>query len=68
MLLPIASIDRLIRKAGAYRVSKEAAEELASHLEEIAIEIGREAVKMSEHAGRKTVRADDIKLAQKRVG
>jgi histone H3/H4 len=67
MLLPLASIDRLIRKAGAYRVSKEAAAELGSHLEEIAIEVAREAIILSEHAGRKTVRADDIKLAQKRM-
>ena len=67
MLLPIASVDRLIRKAGAYRVSKEAAAELGSYLEEIATEVAREAITLSEHAGRKTVRSEDIKLAQKRL-
>ena len=67
MPLPTASIDKLIRKAGAYRVSQGAAEELASYLEEIAIEVGREAITLAEHAGRKTVKAEDIKLAQNRL-
>jgi histone H3/H4 len=68
MPLPTASVDKLIRKAGAYRVSPGAAEELASYLEEIAIEVGREAITLAEHAGRKTVKAEDIKLAQNRLG
>jgi histone H3/H4 len=67
MPLPTASVDKLIRKAGAYRVSQGAAQELASYLEEIAIEVAREAVTLSEHAGRKTVKAEDIKLAQNRL-
>lgn len=41
MPLPLASVDKLIRKAGAHRVSEGAAEILARHLEEIAIEITR---------------------------
>ncbi len=67
MLLPLASVEKLIRKAGAYRVSKGAAKELASYLEDVAIEIAREAIILSEHAGRKTVKVEDIKLAQKRT-
>jgi histone H3/H4 len=67
MILPTASVDKLIRKAGAYRVSQGAAEELASYLEEIAIEFGREAVTLAEHAGRKTVKAEDIALARNRL-
>jgi len=39
--------------------------ELASHLEDVAVEIAREALILSEHAGRKTVKVEDIKLAQK---
>lgn len=68
MPLPLASVDKLIRKGGAYRVSQGAAKELALHLEEIAIEVAREAITLAEHAGRKTVKAEDIKLAQKRIG
>lgn len=67
MPLPLASVEKLIRKAGAYRVSKGAAKELASYLEDVAVEIAREAIILSEHAGRKTVKAEDLKLAQKRT-
>jgi histone H3/H4 len=65
MVLPLASVDRLIRKAGAHRVSEDAARELASHLEAHATEIVREAIRLAEHANRKTVKAEDIKLALK---
>lgn len=67
MPLPLASVDKLIRKAGAHRVSEGAAKELALHLEETAIEVAREAITLANHAGRKTVKAEDIALAQKRI-
>lgn len=67
MILPLASVDKLIRKAGAHRVSEGAAKELAAHLEETAIMVAREAITLAEHAGRRTVRADDVNLAKKRI-
>lgn len=63
--LPIAAVDRIIRKAGARRVSESAAKELAEVLEERALEIASEASEYAEHAGRKTVRDSDIRLAAK---
>ncbi|GAB6102547.1 MULTISPECIES: archaeal histone HpkA [Thermococcus] len=63
--LPIAPIDRLIRKAGAERVSEEAAKVLAEYLEEYAIELAKKSTEYARHAGRKTVKAEDIKLAIK---
>ncbi len=67
MPLPLSSVEKLIRKAGAQRVSKGAAKELASYLNDVATEIAREAITLSEHAGRKTVKAEDIKLSRKRL-
>lgn len=61
--LQLAPIHRLIKKAGAARVSEGAAEELRRTLEELALKIGREASKFAAHAGRKTIRAEDIRLA-----
>ncbi|MGD2250842.1 MAG: NFYB/HAP3 family transcription factor subunit [Candidatus Methanofastidiosia archaeon] len=67
MELPLASVDKLIRKAGAHRVSEDAARELSMHLEKTAIKVAHEAITLAEHAGRKTVKAEDIELSKKRV-
>jgi histone H3/H4 len=61
--LPIAACDRIIRKATGLRVGNDAAVALAEYLEEIGAEISREAGILAKHAGRKTVKASDIKLA-----
>lgn len=63
--LSIAACERLLKKGGAERVSKDAAEELANVLEELAVEIGKQAATMANHAKRKTLKAEDIKLASK---
>jgi len=61
--LPIAPIDRLMRNAGAARVSEDASKIMAEALEEYATTIARKATEVARHAGRKTVKAEDIKLA-----
>lgn len=63
-MLSRSAIIKLLKKAGAERVSPEAAKELSEYLEEIAIKISIKAVKLANHAGRKTVKAEDIKLAK----
>jgi histone H3/H4 len=66
--LGVSAMYRILKKAGADRVSDESAEELRRVLEDIAIEIAKNAIEMSKHAGRKTVKAEDVKLASKTSG
>lgn len=63
--LPIAPVKRLLKNAGATRISDEAAIKLAEVLEEIGEDVSRSATKLAKHAGRKTVKAEDIELAAK---
>ena len=61
--LPIAPVERIIKGAGAERVSGRAAMALAEVLEEHGTEIATRAIKLARHAGRKTVTGQDIALA-----
>ncbi|MCF7872490.1 histone family protein [Candidatus Woesearchaeota archaeon] len=63
--IPLAAMERLLKHAGAHRVSEEAKSALKQALEEYAQKIGEGATKYSAHAGRKTVKAEDIILATK---
>ncbi len=66
--IPIAACDRIIRKANSQdelRVGVDAAAELAEVLEEIGRDVSAEAGKLAQHAGRKTVKAKDIKMVTK---
>ena len=63
--LGLSAMYRILKKSGAERVSNESANELRRAIEEIAEAIAKNAVDMSNHAGRKTVKADDVKLASK---
>lgn len=63
--LPIAPMKRFLKNAGAARVSDDAAIELVNVLEDIGEDIARDATKLAKHAGRKTIKAEDIQLAYK---
>lgn len=65
--LPLASVERIMRKAGAERVCMDAIVTMSDVLEDICIDISKESVKLAKHAGRKTIKKEDIKLAVKRV-
>ena len=58
-----AAVERIMKKAGAVRISADATETLAILMEEYGIFLAKEAKKMSDHAGRKTLRGSDIQMA-----
>ena len=63
--LGLSAMYRILKKSGAERVSDESAIELRRVIEEIAEAIAKNAVEDANHAGRKTVKAEDVKLASK---
>ena len=64
-LLPLAAMEKILKQAGAERVSDKAKAALKTVVEEEAEKIAVQAVKFAAHAGRKTVKAGDVKLAAK---
>lgn len=63
--LGLSAMYRILKKAGAERVSDESADELRRTVEDIAQAIAKNAVEMARHAGRKTVKGEDVRLASK---
>ncbi|MGB2729115.1 MAG: histone family protein [Halobacteriota archaeon] len=58
--LPIAPITKIIRNAGAERVSEDASQALVKELERYGEKVASKAVSLAKHAKRKTVKAEDI--------
>lgn len=66
-ILPRAPFERFLKQAGAKRVSQEALEEFANVMEEKLTKIASEAAILAKHAGRKTIIAEDIRMAKKKA-
>jgi len=64
-LLSLSAMEKIMKAAGAYRVGEDAKEALRSSLEEIGERISKEANDFSKHAGRSTIKAEDIRLASR---
>ena len=64
-VIPVAPVERLIRKTNASRVSNSAAKELGLMLEDMGLEIALRAADLAKHANRTTIRDSDIRLAYK---
>jgi len=59
----VMGMAKLIRKAAKVRVSRSAALELSAVLEEYAVRISSEALKLAQHRGAKTVGESDVRAA-----
>jgi DNA-binding protein len=64
-ILPKAPIARLMKEAGAKRVSDDCLEEMSNSLQSYAEKICIQAIKIANNSRRKTVIDTDIKLAMK---
>ena len=65
--IPKAPVARIIKEYGAERVSEDAKVALADYLDEVARNVAKEANAVAKIAKRKTVKAEDIKLAIKNL-
>ena len=65
-LIPLAAMEKIMKLAGAERVSDKAKEALKAAIEDIANDISQRAIKLAHHAGRKTIKDGDVKLAAKK--
>ncbi len=63
-ILPLAPVARIIKELGkAERVGEDATGALREELERYGEKVSLEAAKLTVHAKRKTVKAEDIRLA-----
>ena len=61
-----ARVEKLIRNAGAQRVSAEAIETMNEIVTNYGNNLAKYAVEIARHSGRKTVKESDVKLASER--
>lgn len=63
--LPKAPVARLMKRTGASRISGDAIYKMSEAMEDYGLELATKAKDYAHHAGRKTIKAEDIKLALK---
>ena len=61
----MAAMEKILKHAGAARVSADAKEALRSVLEDLGKHVAGKANQIAKHAGRTTIKAEDIKLSIK---
>jgi histone H3/H4 len=62
-----ARVEKLLKNAGAQRVSADAIDKMNEILSDWGKNIAKYAVEIARHSGRKTVKENDIKLASQRA-
>jgi len=63
--LPLATLDRILKNAGAERTSEDGLKAFREAVEEYAEALAEASAALARHAKRKTVMEEDIKLALK---
>jgi histone H3/H4 len=63
--LPIAAVIRIAKKNGAERVGSDAAAAILAKTEIYIANLTKEANRLAQHAGRKTIKEEDVDLAVK---
>lgn len=63
--LPIAAVARVAKKSGAERIGSDASALLVQKTEEYIAKLVKDANKLASHAGRKTLKEEDIEMASK---
>lgn len=63
MEIPRAPLERVMRNAGAERLTEDAVERLREAVQELADEIGEDAITIAEKDGRGTIMIEDVKHA-----
>ena len=64
-MLPISPFERIAKKTGIKRISKDAVEELRDCIDELGLDIAEKSVKISRHANRRTVKLKDVRFVTK---
>jgi histone H3/H4 len=63
-MIPLSAVRRLMKEAEVERSTNDAVLTMTEILEEITIHIVDRACQLAKHAGRKTVKKEDIQLAK----
>ena len=63
--LPKAPINRMFKKIGGDRLSAKARDLILEDIEDYAMDLMKDSLNISKHVGRKTVLAEDVRLAKK---
>lgn len=61
-MISLLALERIAKKAGVKRISRQALEELREYTGEYAMDVAERAVRLSAHAGRRTVKAADVRF------
>jgi len=67
-ILPVAAMEKLLKKGDSkIRISEPAKDELRIFLEDQAEILAKDAARFALHAGRQTIKAEDVRLAAKNM-